>query len=131
MIAADLLNDDVLHNPVLWADIYPIDPGDVAVLEMPRWMAATLKPDFTAITLSRWVWIREEALTSLEGDDLRRLLIHELVHVRQWRELGILRFLARYLSDYALGRIGGKTHRAAYRGISLEVEARARAESII
>ena len=33
-------------------------------------------------------------------DGTRKLLAHELVHVRQYHELGMVRFLARYLRDY-------------------------------
>jgi hypothetical protein len=45
--------------------------------------------------------------------------------VRQWRELGAARFLARYLGAYARGRWRGLGHRAAYEVIPLEAEARA------
>jgi hypothetical protein len=40
---------------------------------------------------------------------LARLLLHELVHVRQWRDAGPVRFLARYLGDYLRGRLRGET----------------------
>jgi hypothetical protein len=52
------------------------------------------------------------------------LLAHELVHVRQWRELGAARFLWRYLGAYARGRAAGLGHQRAYEAIPLEVEAR-------
>ena len=52
------------------------------------------------------------------------LLVHELVHVRQWGELGVIRFLWRYLSGYLGGRWKGLGHHAAYLAIPLEVEAR-------
>ena len=55
------------------------------------------------------------------GDE--RLLRHELVHVRQWRELGTTRFLVRYLGAYLRWRLRGYGHWAAYRRIPLEVEA--------
>ncbi|MGH9281133.1 MAG: hypothetical protein ACRD12_23990 [Acidimicrobiales bacterium] len=51
------------------------------------------------------------------------LLRHEDEHVRQWRELGIFRFLWIYLGSYARWRWRGFGHRAAYRLIPLEVEA--------
>lgn len=51
------------------------------------------------------------------------LLHHELVHVRQWRELGILAFLMRYLGWYIWWRVRGYGHAGAYRRIPLEIEA--------
>lgn len=52
------------------------------------------------------------------------LLVHELVHVRQWHDLGVLGFLRRYLGDYLRGRFKGIGHRQAYLDIGLEQEAR-------
>ena len=57
-----------------------------------------------------------------EGDEA--LLAHEMVHVRQWQELGVPRFLWRYLSSYLRGRLGGLSHQDAYLAIPFEVEAR-------
>ena len=51
------------------------------------------------------------------------LLAHELVHVRQWRELGVVGFLVRYVGAYLRWRLRGYGHWAAYRRIPLEVEA--------
>jgi Domain of unknown function (DUF4157) len=73
---------------------------------------------FAGMTLGRWILLRR----GHEHD--RRLLAHELVHVRQWRELGVLRFLWRYLGAYLRGRVRGLRHRAAYAAIPLEQEAR-------
>jgi hypothetical protein len=70
-----------------------------------------------AITLGRLVSVRADRV----GDE--RLLRHELVHVRQWRQLGALRFAARYLGAYLRGRLAGRSHLEAYRRIPLEVEA--------
>ena len=52
-----------------------------------------------------------------------RLLRHELVHVRQWRRLGVVGFGARYLGTYARWRLRRYPHWAAYRRIPLEIEA--------
>ncbi|MCP4200406.1 MAG: DUF4157 domain-containing protein [bacterium] len=48
------------------------------------------------------------------------LLAHELVHVRQYKELGFFRFLLIYVGEYFAGRIRGLAHRQAYLAISLE-----------
>jgi hypothetical protein len=78
-----------------------------------------LAPGVTGMTLGRWVLLRR----GHEHDG--GLLAHELVHVRQWRELGAVRFLWRYLGAYARGRRHGLDHRAAYEAIPQEQEARA------
>ena len=71
----------------------------------------------SAITLGRVVSVRRAAA----GDAV--LLAHELVHVRQWRQLGVLGFLVRYVGAYLRWRVRGYGHWAAYRRIPLEVEA--------
>lgn len=70
------------------------------------------------MTLGSLVLVRRDHV----GDEA--LLRHELVHVRQWRELGAPRFLWRYLTAYAAGRRQGLSHDEAYRAIPLEAEAR-------
>ena len=71
----------------------------------------------SAITLGPLVSVRRRAV------DDARLLAHELVHVRQWRSLGVVGFLVAYLGSYARWRLRGYGHWAAYRRIPLEVEA--------
>jgi Domain of unknown function (DUF4157) len=78
-----------------------------------------LTPGIAGMTLGRWILVRR----GHEHD--HDLIAHELVHVRQWREHGAVRFLARYLGAYAKGRWRGLGHKAAYEGIPLEAEARA------
>jgi Domain of unknown function (DUF4157) len=78
-----------------------------------------LTPGVAGMTLGRWILVRR----GHEHD--RGLIAHELVHVRQWRELGVARFLVRYLGAYARGRWRGLGHQAAYEAIPLEAEARA------
>jgi hypothetical protein len=70
-----------------------------------------------AITIGPLISVRRRAA----DDD--RLLRHELVHVRQWRELGVVGFLVRYLGAYLRWRLRGYGHWAAYRRIPLEIEA--------
>ena len=74
-------------------------------------------PQAEAITLGRTIFVREHA------SDHQGLMAHELVHVRQYKELGAVRFLARYLGSYLRFRLNGYGHMAAYRRIPLEVEA--------
>ena len=77
-----------------------------------------LTPGVAGMTLGRFVLLRR----GHERD--RALLAHELVHVRQWRELGVPRLLWRYLAAYLRGRRSGLDHAAAYHAIPLEAEAR-------
>lgn len=70
-----------------------------------------------AITVGDTVVVRRQ----YEHDE--RLLAHELVHVRQYNELGAARFLVRYVGSYLGFRLRGYGHIAAYRRIPLEVEA--------
>jgi hypothetical protein len=74
-------------------------------------------PGAAATTLGPLIMMRERSL----GNE--RLLRHELVHVRQWRELGVTGFLRRYLGAYVLWRLRVHPHWAAYRRIPLEIEA--------
>lgn len=93
-----------------------VPPADVArarIVDVP-----CLTPGVAAMTLGRLILLRRDHA----GDE--PLLAHELVHVRQWRELGAARFLWRYLGAYVRGRLAGLGHTGAYRAIPLEVEAR-------
>lgn len=93
-----------------------VPPADVArarIVEVP-----CLTPGVAAMTVGRVILLRSD-----HADDTA-LLAHELVHVRQWRELGAVRFLWRYLGAYARSRLSGLSHQRAYEAIPLEVEAR-------
>lgn len=74
-------------------------------------------PGASATTLGRFIFVREAAAGSA------RLMRHELVHVRQWRRLGVAGFGTRYLGAYACWRLRRYTHWAAYRRVPLEIEA--------
>jgi hypothetical protein len=60
-------------------------------------------------------------------DQLSPLLAHELVHVRQWAELGVAGFAVRYLADFGRGLRRHRRWAPAYRSIALEEAARAEA----
>jgi hypothetical protein len=74
-------------------------------------------PGADAITLGNVIVVRRHAASD------ERLLRHEEEHVRQWRQLGMVGFLRRYLGSYLGGRLHGLGHWDAYRRIPLEVEA--------
>ncbi|WP_376789483.1 DUF4157 domain-containing protein [Thermoflexus sp.] len=68
-----------------------------------------------AVTLGRHIFMDPDygPLDQLPGF---LLLVHELVHIRQWREKGLLGFLLAYLKDYL-------NQPQRYRGVRLEHEA--------
>ena len=82
-----------------------------------RLIGGPVPPGAAAITLGSVVSVR----TSCAGDE--HLACHEAVHVQQWRRLGVVGFLVRYLGSYLAWRLRGYPHWAAYRRIPLEVEA--------
>ena len=94
--------------------------GRVRVQRVPA-----LAPGADAMTLGPLVLVRRDEMRHRTGR--RELLAHELVHARQWAELGACGFLTRYLRAYAanLGRL--RRHHEAYLASPLEVEARAEA----
>ncbi len=81
------------------------------------WVGGPVPPGSDAITVGRVIILRRRCA----GDS--HLMRHEQEHLRQWRELGVGRFLAQYLGAYMRGRSHGYGHKAAYRLIPLEVEA--------
>jgi len=82
----------------------------------PWWLRLFLHHQTIAITLGRRIFVAE-------GYASESLIRHELVHVRQAAELGLPRFLWRYVAEYVRTRRRGMTHDDAYRAISFEIEA--------
>lgn len=51
------------------------------------------------------------------------LINHELIHVEQIKNHGMLKFYFLYLKEYVVLRFKGKKHNEAYKAISFEEEA--------
>ena len=81
------------------------------------WVGGPVPPGADAITIGSLVSVRRAY-----ADD-EHLLAHEAAHVEQWRRLGVVGFLRRYLGSYVGFRLRGYGHWGAYRRIPLEVEA--------
>jgi hypothetical protein len=81
------------------------------------WIGGPVPRGSGAITIGPVISVRRTRVGSA------RLLRHERVHVRQWREFGVFGFLRRYLGAYVKWRLRGYGHWAAYRRIPLEAEA--------
>lgn len=104
--------------------IDPVEADSVRVRSAPKLMRRFWARGIRAMTIGRTIFLEPDLMTEAQhGPGL--LLVHELVHVRQWGEMGVTRFLWGYLSAYLGGRWRGLGHQAAYLAIPLEVEARA------
>ncbi|HVR79911.1 MAG TPA: DUF4157 domain-containing protein [Acidimicrobiia bacterium] len=123
MNAAELLADREWDSLRLRLLVYPVQPESVRILPAPHVLRRVWGEGIRAMTLRQTIFVDPPVLGGkMVGS--RSLLAHELVHVRQWFELGVLGFLWRYLGGYLRGRLSGLGHREAYLGIELEVEAR-------
>ena len=85
------------------------------------WIGGPVPPGAGAWTLGSLVIVRRRLA------DRTHLLAHELEHVHQWRQQGVIGFLRRYLTEYLGWRLRGYTHAAAYRRIPAEISAEWRA----
>ncbi|HSJ82592.1 MAG TPA: hypothetical protein VLA91_02100 [Acidimicrobiia bacterium] len=103
--------------------IQPIEPDSVRIRAAPGLLRRAWGRENRAMTLRNTILLDPTLLSAAQGR-AGILLVHELVHVRQWHDLGVPRFLWRYLTAYLRGRFDGLGHRGAYLGIPLEVEAR-------
>ena len=123
MTAGELLERTGLDSSELKALIHPITPGRIAVKPAPVIMRGFWGKGIGAMTIRRSIYVDP---TFLAGQERRLglLVIHELVHARQWFNLGAFGFLRGYLSGYLKGRLRGLGHRDAYLAIDFEVEAR-------
>jgi hypothetical protein len=97
------------------------DVDSVPIRLAPRWMSRLWRGSVAAMTLPWAIYVDADHLRSTDSGPL---ILHELVHVRQWKRLGMWRFLRIYVSDYVRNRREGMDHHHAYLGIRLEKEAR-------
>jgi hypothetical protein len=100
-----------------------LDLDQVKIQPAPGWLALLWGGSVSAMTLGNTVYVTPASLDT-DPAKLGLLIVHELVHVHQWAQLGAVRFLWRYLSGYLRGRFTGLSHQDAYRAIPFEVEAR-------
>jgi hypothetical protein len=117
------LSETSLDTDELLSLIDPVQPDQVWLRPASPLMMKLWGSGVSAITFGNWIFVDPEILRGDKGK-LGRLVIHELVHVRQWADLGLLGFLLVYLGEYVGGRRKGLSHRDAYMAISLETEAR-------
>lgn len=90
----------------------------------PLWLRFFLLRGVVAITLGSRVYVSPALLDRGRGR-CEAILQHELVHVGQVRDHGLIRFLFRYVMDYVRLRRQGLSAQQAYLEIPYEIEARA------
>lgn len=127
LTAADILGDIATGE---FRNIFdPVRPEKVMVRPAPRIMRRAWGRKTGAMTLGRLIYISPDILDQ-GGPRLRQILVHELIHARQWKEMGTVGFLVTYLRQYLVGRLCGSSHQTAYRSIDAEVEARRAASQV-
>jgi hypothetical protein len=92
------------------------ESGAAITVGFPWWLRPILMRGVVAITIGRRIWVRSAPVEET-------LLRHELTHVRQMSDVGLPRFVGRYLYEYVRNRLSGMSGDAAYRNISFEREA--------
>lgn len=85
------------------------------------WAGGPVPKGAAAITIGKVVSVRKDHVGS------ERLLRHELEHVAQYAQLGVVGFLRRYVLSYLRWRVRGYGHWGAYRRIPFEASAEWRA----
>lgn len=126
MKLADLIAPPGLARVRAWFPGLDLDPVDVGFVP---WALEKLFPNVAGVAVGRRIWVQHSQLEDTDG--LLVLLVHELVHVQQWRRLGPIGFLVRYLCDYTKARVHGLGHDAAYRSIPAEMEAYLMGERLV
>lgn len=124
MNAGRILRDAGLDSPELRAELSPIDPDQINVWPASAFLRKLWRPGIRGVTQGKLIMVDPKFLTG-DRDRLARLVVHELVHVRQFKERGYIPFMAGYVFQNLRGRLGGKTAREAYLDIPAEREARA------
>jgi len=131
--------DDILRasgiDPDSLQDLMPrIDPASVRVRVASPLFRRFWAKGIAAVALPTGVFVQpavmERFRLGAERERSGRLIVHELMHIEQWRRLGAFRHVTQYVGDYLRGRWRRLGHWEAYRAIRLEVEARQAAASI-
>lgn len=129
MNAAQILAGSGIDLARVSETIEPVRLDEVRVRAAPRLLRRVWGKGIQAMTVRRTIYVDPVMLVG-PHESTGPLIVHELIHARQWRRLGVVRFLTRYVFEYVRGRFSGHGHRDAYLGISMEVEARAEASRL-
>ena len=126
--ASDILWSSGLDPASLVGVMPRVDPATVKVTVASAWFRRFWTRGISAVALPTGVFVRpavmERFRAGAEPERSGRLIVHELMHIEQWRRLGALRHVTQYVGDYLRHRFRGFGHWEAYRAIRLEQEAR-------
>ncbi len=131
--------DDLLRasgiDPESLHELMPrVDPANVRVRVASPLFRRFWAKGIAAVSLPTGVFVQPAIMDRLRAgaqpERSGRLIVHELMHLEQWRRLGALRHMTQYIADYVRGRYRRLGHWEAYRSIRLEVEARDAAASV-
>lgn len=130
MNAGRLLQETGYDTDALRVRIAPVNPEKINLWPASRLFRRFWRHGIKAVTQGKVIFVDPDLL---KGDEerLARLVVHELIHVRQYVAAGYLRFVTSYLKDYWKGRMGGKSPYDAYRDVAHEQEARELTERTI
>lgn len=123
MNAARIIQESSYDLVEVEALVEPVRPERINVWPASRWLQLLWRPGITGVTQGKRIFVRPDVLLG-DRDRLARLVIHELVHVRQFVTRGYVPFMIRYVFDHVRGRLSGMSGREAYLAIPAEVEAR-------
>lgn len=129
MTAGDIASDAGLDLRTLRARLAHTDPFTVPVVAAPPWLERLWRPWVKGSAGPRRIYVRPELLD--DPSSIARLVVHELVHVDQWRRRGRVGFLARYAAEYVEGLVRHRSFKAAYRSVAAEEEARMIADEVM
>jgi hypothetical protein len=121
--AGRLLRDAGYDTDALRSWIAPVNPDTINIWPASPLFRIFWRKGIEGVTYWRYVIVDADVLRG-DRDRLSRLVIHELVHVRQFSTIGYLPFVFSYVGEYLSGRLRGLSGYDAYRGISFEREAR-------
>jgi hypothetical protein len=104
-------------------DRFDLPLDGVTLIPMPRIAERILGSNVQAITIVRTIAFNRQLFEQVVAGTKPELLAHELIHVAQWADHGIVGFTWDYVRDYLRLRLLGATHGAAYRSIGFEYQA--------
>ena len=104
-------------------DSFDLPLEGVRLTPMPPTVSKLLGSHVQAITIVRTIMVNPNLFERVIAGSEPELLAHELIHVAQWEDTGIVAFALDYARDYLRLRLLGATHDAAYRSVGFEYQA--------
>ena len=127
--ATDFLTKAGVDRAAVGEKLPNVDSDRVLVQTVPWWLRMLWLPWVQGMATSSKIYIRADRFAHPE--QAASLVVHELVHIAQWRRLGRVRFAVRYIGEALGGLIRHRRARKAHDIISFEIEADAVAREIL